>query len=60
MSIQQLFDCTSDAWAQRYLQFTTLLFEDELAIYNLLKGNTDSEDDPNVGFDASTQDILVG
>jgi len=42
------------------LQFSTLLFEDELAIYDLLEGNADSKDNPNVGFDASTQDILVG
>jgi len=61
MSIQQLFDFTSDAWAQRYSQFATLSFEDELAIYDLLlEGNADGEDDPNIGFDASTQDILVG
>ena len=40
--------------------FANISFEDELDLYGLLEADADGEDDPDVGFHPSTEDILIG
>lgn len=44
----------------RYSHFTSLSFEEKLELYELLDLDavSDSEDDPDINFNATTEDIL--
>ena len=58
--ISRLFNFTNGSWSSRYARFTALTFEEELDLYDLLEMDAEGDDDPDVGFDDTTQDILLG
>jgi hypothetical protein len=57
--ISQLFDFTTHCWSSRYTRFAALTFEEELELYDLLELDAEGDDDPDAGFDDTTQDILL-
>jgi hypothetical protein len=58
--ISRLFNFTNDSWSSRYGRFAALTFEEELELYDLLEMDAEGDDDPEVRFDETTQDILLG
>ena len=58
--ISELFDFTTDSWSSCYACFASLTFEEELELYNLLELDAEGDKDLDVGFDDTTQDILLG
>ena len=62
ISITQLFNFTSNSWSSRYARyarFAALTFEEELELYDLLEMDGEGDEDPDAGFDDTTQDILL-
>ena len=46
---------------QQYLKlYGALTFDEELELYDLLEMDTGGDDDPEVRFDDTTEDILLG
>ena len=58
--ISSLFNFTTDSWSSRYARFAALTFEEEMELYDLLELDAESDNDPDAGFDDTTQDILLG
>ena len=57
--ISRLFKISTDSWSTRYARFTALTFEEELELYDLLEMDVEGDNDPEVRFDDTTQDILL-
>ncbi|PPQ91581.1 hypothetical protein CVT25_011978 [Psilocybe cyanescens] len=61
LRIIELFNFQSDIWSNRYVHFTNLSFEEELAFkYDLLDVNANGGDDHEVNFDPLIEGILIG
>jgi len=58
--ISQLFNFTTSSWSSRYARFAALTFEEELELYDLLELDAEGDEDPDAGFDDTTQNILLG
>ena len=41
-------------------RFAALTFEEELELYDLLEMDAEGDDNPEAGFDDTTEDILLG
>ena len=50
---------STDSWSTRYARFAALTFEEELELYDLLEMDVEGDNDPEVRFDDTTQDILL-
>ena len=55
--LSTLFDFTSSQWKERHEKWARLSYDEELALYELLKLDADSEVDPD--FDRTVEDILA-
>ena len=60
ITIANIFNFGSSHWSSRYARFAALTFEEELELYDLLEMDAEGDDDPEAGFDDTTEDILLG
>jgi hypothetical protein len=60
ITIANIFNFVSSHWSPRYARFAALTFEEELELYDLLEMDAEGDDDPEAGFDDTTEDILLG
>ena len=60
LPISQLFDFSNDAWSTILTKHTQHDIEEELALYELLDLDAEGEDDVDVEFDETTEQVLVG
>jgi len=59
-SISQLFDFSNNAWTNILTKHTQHSMEEELALYELLDLDAEGEDDVDVEFDETTEQVLIG
>jgi len=58
--IANLFNFGFSHWSSHYARFVALTFEEELELYDLLEMDAEGDDNPEAGFDDTTEDILLG
>ena len=60
LPISKLFDFSNDMWSTILTKHAQHNVEEELALYKLLDLDTEGEDDVDVEFDETTEQVLIG